>query len=91
MVILPRVSVVVDFYNRFYFREKRGYPTIDSGHYSNTLQQIPLTVLSRDLMVFNPLMPSGVVCPYQLDFSIFSFSGIWCTFSFLKYLEYKNL
>ena len=31
----------------------------------------------------NPYLPSGPVHPYQLDESISSFKGAWCTFSFL--------
>ena len=33
-------------------------------------------------MVFNPLMPGGVIRPYQLDLSIFSFSDVWYIFIF---------
>ena len=38
-------------------------------------------------IVFNPHLPSGSIHPYQLDESISNFRGVWCTFSFLFYLE----
>ena len=91
MVILPGVSVVVGFYSRFYFREKRG-----KSHYLTllaTTQTPRCRHLSQyfhvGLMDFNPLMPSGVVHPYQLHLSIISFRGVLCRFSFLMYFELK--
>ena len=40
-------------------------------------------------MVFNPLMPSGVVHPYQLDLSIFSFRDVWCIFYFIFFFVFR--
>ena len=49
----------------------------------------PLTVLSCGLNVFDPLIPGGVVHPYQLDLSIVSFRDAWCIFSFVMYFAEK--
>ena len=44
----------------------------------------------RITLVFNPLMPSGVVHPYKLDLSIFSFRDVWCMFSFFLCISNRN-
>ena len=36
-------------------------------------------------------MPSGVVHPFKLDLSIFSFMDVWYIFSFLMHFEQKLL
>ena len=36
-------------------------------------------------------MPSGPVHPYQLDESMSNFRGVWCTFSFVFYCQWKFL
>ena len=85
MVILPGLSVVVEFCSRFNFRGEKG-----KSHFLmlTTTQTLRCRHLSQyfhvGLMAFNTLMPSGVVNPYQLDLSIFSFKDIWCIFSFLR-------
>ena len=39
------------------------------------------TKLVSSVKVVNPHLPSGPVHAYQLDESISSFRGVWCTFS----------
>ena len=48
-IILSGVSVVVEFYSRFIIGRKGDIPLSHTGHYTNTLLQTPLTVLSCGL------------------------------------------
>ena len=45
------------------------------------------TQLVPSVKVVNPHLPSGPVHAFQLDESVSSFRGVWCTFSFLFYFE----
>ena len=43
---------------------------------------------NRFMSITYPHLPSGLFHPYQLVEPISNFRGVWCTFSFLFYLEY---
>ena len=50
--------------------------------------QVHVVLVVRAASFFlNPHLPNGLSHPYQLDESISSFRGGWCTFSFLFYFE----
>ena len=50
------------------------------------IQPLPLKI-QNDQNILNPHLPSGLSHPYQLDKSISSFRGVWCTFSFLLFAD----
>ena len=47
-----------------------------------------MNIILHILLTFNTHLLSGLFHPYQMDESISSFKGVWCTFSFLFCFEW---